>query len=474
MLNQPRVIQLKFNKLYKPVFTTTARYVDIWGGRARGGSHFATDYFLFLITKPGYFRGVFLRAIFGDIRDSLWKDFKDRVEAAVDAGQVKMKDFVFNDSKMSVVYTPTGNNIISKGFKKSSGQQSAKLKSIAGATHVIIEECEEVSEDDFSQLDDTLRTNKVEQIQVVRLFNPPSKNHWLIKRFYNLYPSMEVDRDGNLVKGWYRAMPKDMPELLSIHSTFEDNIKNVNASTIKNYHNYGNPESPFYKPDYYYRNVRGLVSEGKKGRIFTNVRPIPLQLFNSLPYPSFYGLDFGFNDPNAVVELKYHDGKLFAHELIYQSGLDNDELAARMKVVRINKARKVYADSARPDNIKSLNKYGFIVIGADKGPNSIEYGYRELLNLQIHYTDCSSNLEKEFEEHSWQLDKDKEPTDVPEDDNNHLIDGIRYAYTMHCKKSRPTAAAPNDSRDDWEAWTDDDYRQAEPLDEDDVEEFYNP
>ena len=69
-------------------------------------------------------------------------------------------DFAFNDSQMIVTYIPTGNVIMGKGFKKSSGNRTAKLKSLAGATHVFIEEAEENAEADFRQLDDILRTVK--------------------------------------------------------------------------------------------------------------------------------------------------------------------------------------------------------------------------------------------------------------------------------------------------------------------------
>lgn len=33
-------IRFKFNKIYAPVFSSSCRYIDIWGGRGRGGSHF--------------------------------------------------------------------------------------------------------------------------------------------------------------------------------------------------------------------------------------------------------------------------------------------------------------------------------------------------------------------------------------------------------------------------------------------------
>src|SRR5689334_15871353 len=108
----------RFNKKYQPVFTTKARYILIWGGRARGGSHFATDYFLFKMTQPEYFRGVIMRSVFGDIRGSLWQDWKDRL----DSSSFEDSEFDVNESKMSANYKKTENNFFAKGFKKSSSK----------------------------------------------------------------------------------------------------------------------------------------------------------------------------------------------------------------------------------------------------------------------------------------------------------------------------------------------------------------
>lgn len=471
-------LHFEFNAIFRLVFTTVARYIHLWGGRARGGSHFGTDYFLFRIMQPGYFRGCFLRAVFGDIRGSLWQDFKDRVNKAVDKGDVELKDFAFNESLMTVTYKPTGNTIISKGFKKSSGSQSAKLKSLAGITHVLIEECEEVAEEDFNKLDDSIRTNKVGNIQVICLFNPPSKNHWLIKRNYILIDSG--------YEGWYKAIPLQKPELLSIHSIYIDNIQNLNQSTIDKYRNYGDKGSSQYDEDFYYRDVLGLVSEGKKGRILTKVKPISYQLFCSLPYPSFYGLDWGFNDPNAVIECKYHDGKLFWHEIIYKSGMDNEELMISMRAKGVNPGHKVYYDSARPDNAKTFKKgieygpnamKGFNMLPSIKGPESILYGIRELQNVEIFATDCSSNLWLELEEYHWELDANKQPTDMPADEMNHLIDAGRYAYVGHVTKKSIVKVGDNartDSKLDWIEEV-----QVGPVkpvkydfDDDDIEDYY--
>ena len=264
-----------FNRVFAPVFTTGKRYIDLWGGRARGASHFGTDYFLLLLISDGYFRGCFMREIFGDIRNSLWADFKDRLADAVESGLVRERDIRLQEGSMTAYYVPNGNYIVSKGFKKANTKQTAKLKSLAGMTHILIEECEEVGFQDFQKLDDSLRTTKA-QIRILRLFNPPHKNHWLIRSSYNLLPSA--------VPGWYRAEQKrSVDNLLSIHSTYLDNFENINESTQDNYRSYGDPSSPMYDPDQYYRDVCGLISEGKKGRIYTDCYPITPAFYDSLP-----------------------------------------------------------------------------------------------------------------------------------------------------------------------------------------------
>ena len=436
-------MRFDFNPRFAKVFTTKARYIHYWGGRGRGGSHTGTDYFLFHITKPGYFRGCLLRATLSDIRGSLWQDLKDRINAKVDDGQMQITDFVFNETAMSVLYKPTGNTILSKGFRKSSGTQSAKLKSLAGITHILIEEAEEVSEDEFGQLDDSIRTDKIANIQIILLFNPPSKNHWLMKRYYNLVENPKYP-------GWYDAIPKNIPALLSIHSNYLDNFVNLNQSTINNYRAYGDPLSPLYKPDKFHRDVLGLVSQGKKGRIFTNVNTLTYAQFRALPFPSFYGLDFGFNDPNALTEMKSHNNRLYIHELIYEGGLTNDELVKKMKTKGITRAGKIFADSSEPIAIKTLRQAGFVVIPSLKGPDSINAGIRALQNVELFVTETSTNIIHEFEEYSWALDANKEPTDEPEDANNHAIDGIRYGY-MGYVKQKNTLTVP-DSRNNKEPW----------------------
>jgi phage terminase large subunit len=413
-----------FNKVFSPVFTTKARYIHLWGGRGRGGSHTATDYFLHKQTQPHYFRGYFMRAVFGDVRDSLWRDYQDRIN---DNDTIPINEFNLQQNPMVSEHLPTGNLIISKGFKKASGKQSAKLKSLAGATHVLVEEFEEVDEDEFNQLDDSFRTTKGD-IQIMGIFNPPHKNHWLIRRWYNLFPA--EDFFGNDFKGYYVAIPKQDDSLLSIHSTYLDNLENINRTTQLNYERY--KDTNF---EYYATMIRGLVSEGAKGVIYKNWKPITYQEFKELPFPSFYGLDFGFsNDPAALIEIKAHNDNIWLHEKIYKKGLTNQALAEEMESIGVSKKAEIYADSAEPKSIEELKQMGWNVFPSVKGEDSIRAGVKFLLSKNVHYTENSSNLVFEKDNYTYALDGNKEPTDKPIDKHNHGMDGARYGiYTKMVK-----------------------------------------
>ncbi len=66
------------------------------------------------------------------------------------------------------------------------------------------------------------------------------------------------------------------------------------------------------------------------------------------------------------------------------------------------------------------------MVEADKGQDSVRAGVDMLLSKEVFYTEESTNLAKENQEYKWALDKNKEPTNIPIDDWNHLMDALRY------------------------------------------------
>lgn len=401
------MISQTFSATYRELFTTSARYILLWGGRGRGGSHSATDYFAHLLTSPGYFRGYFMRAVFSDIRESLWQDFNDRIESNTTINKAAL---AFNDTAMSVRSRTTGNLIKSKGFKKGSKQRTAKLKSLAGATHVIIEEAEEITEEEFIQLDDSIRSIR-SSIKIILIFNPPPKKHWIWKKWFTLVAAP--------IKGYFRAIPRSNPQLLSIFSTFQANVANLNPSTVANWLSYKTTN-----PDHYWTIIMGFVSEGARGRIYKNWQPC--QKMPGL-YPKFYGLDWGFSgDPLALVEMESHNRTLWGEEKIYERGMTNDDLDKRLTMLGISKRAPIIADSAQPKDIEDMRRKGWNFIACVKGPGSVRSGIKYLQQFSIFVTETSTNLWQENEDYAWALDQNKEPTNEPIDANNHGMDAMNY------------------------------------------------
>lgn len=135
---------------------------------------------------------------------------------------------------MSVTYLPTGNMILSKGVAKDSGRTAA-MKSLEGATHVLIEEADEIPEAEFDQMDLSLRTMEANQIEIIRIFNPPPKKHW-IWRDYILDDFIINIRGTN--QTFYRARPRIGSGILSIWGTYYDNLANIHPTTVSKFESF--------------------------------------------------------------------------------------------------------------------------------------------------------------------------------------------------------------------------------------------
>lgn len=410
------------SKLYKPLFLEKPRYFICMGGRASGRSYAASQFAVLQLLTSKYFRCAIMRFVLGDIRNSIYQEIRDRLD---ENGIDEMVGIREN----TLEFTYEQNKINGMGFRKSSSDQKAKLKSLASYNCVIIEEADEVAEEDFQQLDDSLRTIKSD-ITIILLLNAPDKNHWIIKRWFNLVPS-EID-------GYYKPELKSTEkDTIYIGGTYKDNIKNLNQKTVDNYERYKTKN-----PDHYHNMISGLVSEGARGRIYKDWKIIPDAEFEALPYDSYYGLDFGFsNDPAALIEIKEHNDNVWCRELLYEVGLTNvgkkgNSLSERFESLGLERGKStIFADGAEPKSIQELRDDDWNVIACPKGADSIRAGIDLLLSKNVHYTESSKNIDTENHEYKWALDKNKEPTNKPIDDFNHAKDGIRYGVVGKANQS---------------------------------------
>ncbi len=396
-------MEQRVNESYRPLFESKGRYFILMGGRGGGRSTVASQYALARLMAPEYFRCAIMRFILGDIRNSIYKEISDRAEENEIIDQLEI-----TENLMKIEYGL--NSINAVGFKKSSGDQKSKLKSLASYNCVIIEEADEIPEEDFMQLDDSLRTVKGD-IKIILLLNPPAKNHWIINRWMKLIDSEQI--------GFYDFELKNgIRDTVLIKTSYLDNIVNIAPQSVEQYESYKET-----KPSHYWNMVKGLVPETVVGKIYNN-----WQVIDSIPHEARlerYGLDFGYsNDPTAIVAIYYYNGGYILDEVTFLKELSNKRIA---DIITNLPQALVIADSAEPKSIDEITGYGVSILASQKGPGSINQGIQYVKDQKISVTKRSINILKEYDNYAWKINKDDgNVINIPEEGYDHAMDAIRY------------------------------------------------
>jgi phage terminase large subunit len=139
------------------------------------------------------------------------------------------------------------------------------------------------------------------------------------------------------------------------------------------------------------------------------------------------GLDFGFtNDETGFILVYRQDGELWVEEVLYETGLTNPDIAAKLTDAGISKSIEIIADSAEPKSIEELRRLGWQVIGAKKGADSVKNSIDILKRYKINITRQSVNIRNELGRYKWKTDRSGKVVNEPIDVYNHLIDPLRY------------------------------------------------
>jgi len=391
------------SEIYKPLFTEKPRYFILMGGRGAGRSTVASQYANAKLLAPEYFRCAIMRYILSDIRNSIFREITDRAEELEVYDKYHIRD-------MNIEYGQ--NSINAVGFRKSSGDQKSKLKSLASYNCVIIEEADEIPEEDFIQLDDSLRTVKGD-ITIILLLNPPSKDHWIIKRWFTLENSEQP--------GFYIPKLRDgITDAIAIRADYHSNEQNIAPASVQQYENYR-----LTKPDHYYNMIKGYVPETVQGLIYPN-----FQIIDELPKEARLkrrGLDYGYtNDPSAIVDVYEWNNAYIWDEVLYRKGASNKELA---DVIKMQPEQVLLIpDSSEPKSIDELKLYGVNVLGVTKGAGSVNHGIQYVQDQKISITKRSVNGLKEYRNYLWMTDKEGTIINTPIDLWNHFLDAVRYGF----------------------------------------------
>jgi phage terminase large subunit len=178
--------------------------------------------------------------------------------------------------------------------------------------------------------------------------------------------------------------------------------------------------------------LEGLVFE----RGFDIVDEIPAYIPRN---KRFTALDFGFtHDPTAISEIAIDvpGNTLYIDELCYRTHMLTGDIIAELKLV--NSERWIIAESADPRLIAEISLAGFIITAVDKSDvsgqkgaeSSIKAGLDKMKEMKIAITRRSINAVKEFKNYVYATDKTGKRLNVPVDDWNHVIDGVRYVVLM--------------------------------------------
>ena len=387
--------EVKFNPKYEPLFyDKDCRYFVLTGGRGSGKSHAVTTALTRDILEKDNYRVLFTRYTMQSAHLSIIPEFLEKIHL------FNISQY-FNVNKSDISCNATKSDILFRGIKTSSGNQTAALKSLQGIGVWALDEAEElVDEETFDKINLSVRQKGVHN-KIILILNPTTKEHWIYKRFFE---SKGVQEGFNGVKD----------DTCYIHTTYLDNVANLDESYIKSIE-----LMKERRPEKYKHQILGGWLEKAEGVIFTNWE---VGTFDE-NIPSVFGQDFGFStDPTTLIETAIDTKlkKIYVRECFTKQHLTTSEIFELNE--KYAKDKLIIGDSAEPRLIHEVRSKGCNIEAVKKGKDSIITGIALLQDYDLVISEDSHTLIKELNNYVW-LDKRTKPID----DFNHCIDALRYA-----------------------------------------------
>lgn len=398
-------MRIQIKGIYKPLFRETEqRYILLTGGRNSAKSFTASLAEAHALTLSYPTKTLFTRYTLSSAEISIIPEFQDKLTLA---GWERN----FETSKNVIRHKETGNSIIFSGIKTSSGNQTAKLKSIPGLSRFVVDEAEEFKDETaFDTIDYSVRAMDSPN-RVTLIMNPQTTDHFIWRKWFDGHTEYITIDDAQIPISRH-------PDVLHIHTTYLNNLKNIPRGYFEKVMHLRESNRKKYEHLFL-----GKFQEQAEGVVFPNWIEGPFD--ESLPYG--YGLDYGyFPDPLALTKVALDFGKrlLYVHEEIYATELSTDATIGAVKRVAGNE-RMVIADTSEPRLTSGISAAGVNIQKAEKGPDSIIEGLKEMQDWTIVVTPSSHNVKRELNSYVW---NDKKSS-IPVDANNHAMDSIRYIFT---------------------------------------------
>ena len=395
-------------KGYATFWHFKGRYRIVKGSRRSKKSKTMALWSIYNIMKYPLSNMLVVRKTYRTLKDSCFTELKWAIKRLQVEHLWQVKE-----SPLEMTYVPTGQKIYFRGL-----DDPLKITSIATEVGVLswmwIEEAYEITkEEDFDTLAESMLGDCPDGLwkQITLTFNPWSDRTWIKARFFDVQD----------------------PDILAITTTYRCNewLSEADRQEFERMKRQ-NPRRFSVAGDGNWGVIDGLVYEKWTEQAFT-LKDLPPDA------QSTFGLDFGYtNDPSALFcgFLSLEQRKLYVWDEMYKKGMSNK--AIFQEVSRMGYAKEqITADCAEPKSIDELRGLGLIRIkGAKKGKDSVNNGIQWIQDLEIIIHPRCVNFLTEISQYQWKKDKFGKAMNEPEDDNNHLMDAMRYALERFIQKNK--------------------------------------
>ena len=391
------------NQIFRPILDNKdSRYFLLTGGRGSGKSFAIAWSILMLSFEPGH-TILYTRKTMVSADKSIIPEFQGMIERMG-------LDEAFSVTSNQIVNDHSGSTIWFMGLKSGQKDNTARLKSLSGVTTWIIDEFEDLANDEelFDRIDLSIR-HADKQNRIIMSMNPTTKEFWAYDRFITEY--------GITPKLYESSTQED--DLTYIHTTWENNADNLSDSFVKNALKTKARDGKKYEEQFL-----GGWKDKQDGVIIKNWEYGKFE-YHSAP---LFGLDFGYNDPCAMVEVSIDSTsrRIFVKLHCYESELVESDI--RRIINQKTNGRLVIADCQSKMTIEGLRRSGVNITSCKKGPDTIIKGLDIIRDHTLIVDPESRMLVRELNNYVWRdrSNDERSAGDEPIDKFNHAIDALRY------------------------------------------------
>lgn len=391
---QPATLRIETPRVFLPLLKP-ARYKGAWGGRGSGKSHFFGEA---LIERAAFepISAVCIR----EIQKSLDQSVKRLLEAKIQEMGLGPCFRVLEKH----IETRAGGRIIFQGMQNHTAET---IKSLEGYDIAWVEEAQSLSQRSLDLLRPTIRKDGSEL-------------------WFSWNPNLATDPVDALLRG------SPPPGSIVVRANYRDNP--WFPSVLRDEMLYDKRRDP----EKYAHVWLGEYQRNSEARVFRNWT---VDEFEAPADAVFrYGADWGFAvDPTVLVRCFIVGRTLYVDAEAYQVGCEIDRTPVLFDRVPGSRDYVIRADSARPETISYMQRHGFNVVAALKGPGSVEDGIEFLKSYDIVVHPRCRHAIDELTLYSYKTDKlTGEVLPALEDRNNHVIDALRYAVESARRSSEPS------------------------------------